>query len=466
MKFSKLIFTKFIFVASVLVLFSSCDSSSEKFSTYDQKVENSVVEFDGNSYRLGLIPVSDKEYKSFPKLLTDFSKATIPSSVDLSSDLPNVGNQGSQGSCTAWATGYAYKTFQERLDRGWNVKNDTSHQFSPAYIYNQINGGQDQGSHIYRALQLIVDQGCATLSSMPYNQNNYWTQPNSSQRANAANYKAQSWWSLTDGSVSAMKNHIANGDCLVVGVPVYPDFNVSSSNPVYDNTNGTLGGYHAITFVGYDDSKQAFKFINSWGTHWGFNGYGWMSYDLISSLGIRAYVMKDINDVNPDPDPDPDPVPSTNLALNKPASASDSYSSSYGPEKAFDGDTTSTRWIANDNGDHTWITVDLGSNKSIKSLRVIWSLTNYAARYNLYIRTSSGSWQNLGSLNSNGGEQILTISSSVTARYVSLSLDYSPAAYFVLYEMEVYADDYSAVDNMMTSSNSSTIDIDDNDEIK
>jgi C1A family cysteine protease len=249
--------------------------------------EKGIVVFDGETYYMGLIPESDEEYESYPKM-TMTSRATLPASIDLSAKLPNVGNQGQQGSCTAWATGYAYKTYQEGIDRGWNVKNDTTHQFSPAYIYNQINGGQDNGSQINTALQLIVDQGCATLSSMPYNQNDYRTQPNSAQRQNAAQYKAKKWWALTAGDVMAIKTNLANGDLVVVGIPVYPDFNVSSSNPIYDNTNGTLQGYHAIAFCGYDDSKQAFKLINSWGTNWGFSGYGWMSYNLISKLGIRA----------------------------------------------------------------------------------------------------------------------------------------------------------------------------------
>ncbi len=54
-------------------------------------------------------------------------------SVDLSSQMPPVGDQGQQGSCTAWAIGYYQKTHYEWLEHNWDVF-QTSHQFSPAFI--------------------------------------------------------------------------------------------------------------------------------------------------------------------------------------------------------------------------------------------------------------------------------------------------------------------------------------------
>lgn len=61
--------------------------------------------------------------------------------------------------------------------------------------------------------------------------------------------------------------------------------------------NGTpSSGWHAICLVGFDDSRQAFKFINSWGFLWGLGGYGYISYDMFlsrnSSAG-RAFVLTD-----------------------------------------------------------------------------------------------------------------------------------------------------------------------------
>jgi C1A family cysteine protease len=215
----------------------------------------------------------------------------LPAMVDLSNELPTPGNQGSQESCVAWATAYDYKSFQERTVQHWS-DSTPNHQFSPAYVYNQIDGGKDDGSNFGTAFNLLVSQGCATLTEMPYNDKDYTTQPNEKQKQEAAHYKSVSWACLEAGNVEQMKTHLAAGDVIVVCIPVYHDFDdLNANNPIYDTITGNSRGNHAICFVGYDDSKQAFKLINSWGTGWGLGGYGYMSYNLVEQLKTQGFVM-------------------------------------------------------------------------------------------------------------------------------------------------------------------------------
>ena len=47
-------------------------------------------------------------------------------SVDLSDEMPPVGDQGQQGSCAAWAIGYYQKTHYEWLEHEWDL-DETSH---------------------------------------------------------------------------------------------------------------------------------------------------------------------------------------------------------------------------------------------------------------------------------------------------------------------------------------------------
>ena len=65
-------------------------------------------------------------------------------------------------------------------------------------------------------------------------------------------------------------------------------------------TSGELDGYpsnyanptsnHAILIVGWDDFKQAFLIKNSWGTDWGYDGFGWVKYGNFN-IGKRAIVV-------------------------------------------------------------------------------------------------------------------------------------------------------------------------------
>ena len=232
---------------------------------------------------------------------------TIPPSIDLSGNFPQPGNQGLQGSCVGWATGYALKSYHEKVEEQWAFSRSTT--FSPAWIYNQINGGQDQGSRIDDALELIVNRGAATWENMPYDDSNYTNQPSPQATAQASNYKATEYRAIS--SVDQMKAALANRNPVVVGIYIYPQFNnLVGPNSVYNSDDGEPSGGHAVTIVGYDDNRfgGAFKVINSWGTSWGDNGFFWLPYNSIANLMIHALVLTDGSNTGDNTDDDIDPV--------------------------------------------------------------------------------------------------------------------------------------------------------------
>lgn len=227
------------------------------------------------------------DWDSLDNVLTNSSAVTLPSAVDNTLSFPSPGDQGSQGSCTAWAVGYALKSGAEIAKRGWS-RTSTAHHFSPAYIYNQRISGCDSGMTISSALRKVVNQGVCSLNYFPYDDSDYTTNPTDLQEAAAAMYEGGAWYKLID--VYSMKLCIANNNGVVIGVKVYPDFDdLSETNQIYDDASGNSRGAHAICLIGYDDSKNAFKFINSWGTDWGIDGYGWISYDLVDSSDVNGH---------------------------------------------------------------------------------------------------------------------------------------------------------------------------------
>lgn len=221
------------------------------------------------------------------ELLDDYDQA-----CDLSSNFPPIGNQGGQGSCTAWATAYYYKSYQEWQEHGWDL-NDPNHRFSPAFVYNQINGGIDWGSYPSDAFKLLTELGCTSIAQMPYTDQNCTNQPSEEDYYTAIPFRSQDvyyidlYYDLTD-----IKNHLLNGNAAVFAFSVYDNFNnIGNYNNIYclSQIIGTNPGGHAVTFCGFDDSLEtadgwgAFKVANSWGATWGDNGYFWMSYQAIQS---------------------------------------------------------------------------------------------------------------------------------------------------------------------------------------
>jgi hypothetical protein len=256
----------------------------------------------------GLIPSSPSRYApSLPPGLKVGAK--VPAAVDLSSGLPPVGDQGSQNSSVAWATTYYYKTFQEEQERAWGV--DTAdHQFSPAMTYNMRTKFTpddctvDEGMRFPDAMDILLYDGALPMATFPYSDTDSCTQPDVPQLAEAAAYGSLGYGAffvygqegnVTQAQVDALKAHLANGDLLVLGIPVYaPSFTEPVSDVVgVPDVGETLEGFHAVTVVGYDDAVGGFLFVNSWGPSYAGDGFAHLSYDFVMGHALEAWWMWD-----------------------------------------------------------------------------------------------------------------------------------------------------------------------------
>ena len=239
---------------------------------------------------LGLTDAAPGTYGRIDLRFLDASN--LPPAIDLSANFPPAGNQGMQNSCVGWAVGHALKSYQERLEERWPFGLATV--FSPAWIYNQINGGRNDGSLIYEALKLIVDKGAATWQTMPYDHRNYRSQPTDAATREARHYRASGWSRV--GGTRQIKAALFNRLPVVVGMRTYDSFNrLRGTNSVYNTFRGADLGGHAVTIVGYDDHRfgGAFKIVNSWGTGWGDGGYFWLPYRHFRQVVSEAYVLQD-----------------------------------------------------------------------------------------------------------------------------------------------------------------------------
>jgi hypothetical protein len=235
---------------------------------------------------------------------TSGTESNLPSKVDLSAQFPTPGNQGKQNSCVAWSIAYAVKSYQEVLEQNWSL--DTNdHLFSPAFIYNSLDKGANDGLKVNEALEWTLGNGIATLATMPYQESDSTTQPTLAAIQEAQSYKPQEWGTLK--SNKDIKTSLANNQPVIITMAAFNSFkNLKGTDSVY-NTADTWVSEHAVTVVGYDDghaSGGAFKVMNSWGTDWGDQGFFWLPYQFTytqvqidgedtGSLISGAYVVVD-----------------------------------------------------------------------------------------------------------------------------------------------------------------------------
>lgn len=210
---------------------------------------------------------------------------SLPFAVDHSAEMPPVIQQAG-GSCVAVSTVYYYKTHQEWMEHGWSLAEPT-HQFNPYFVYWQINDGGDNGCWYGDALQFLCDRGSNLMS-----QSDLQTEASFDT---AINYRSEDWhWFevSNDTGIVAMKQRLAYGDNLIIGVNCFPNFTgIIQYDTVFclaDTVTCGVAG-HGICVVGYDDNRAthdgpgAFRIVNSWGTGWGNQGYGWISYEAMKN---------------------------------------------------------------------------------------------------------------------------------------------------------------------------------------
>lgn len=240
----------------------------------------------------------------------------IPASVDLTSKFPPVGDQGSYGTCVVWAVGYNLKTALNSMDNKWTASqlSMAENQTSPKDLFyaipNSQKGADCNGTQFEPALDALITRGGASLATAPYaNLGNCSQTPPAEWTSNAAANKLINYRKIADKSNSAsmtaknFKSYLAEGRPIAFGARLGDRFMKWNSDAVIDfdtyNNPGMQHAYHAMVLVGYNDTKNAFKVLNTWGKTWGNNGTIWVDYDFfLNNFCFAGFVAQNKTDVN------------------------------------------------------------------------------------------------------------------------------------------------------------------------
>jgi hypothetical protein len=216
---------------------------------------------------------------------------TLPSSVQLV--MPPVQLQGSESACVPFSVLYA-RDAEQYYKTGASSYSNSSNVFSPEFVYNQIKATTScsSGASMINTLNFLVNKGVTTWSSMPYSdQNGCSTLPTSSQTLEAANYKIKSYSMVVAQDPTAIKTMLYNKHPLSFTFTVDANFYGAGVGYIWKSYSSTLYGPHAITLVGYDDTKKAYRAINQWGTGWGDGGYIWIDYTFFATIAYDLYAV-------------------------------------------------------------------------------------------------------------------------------------------------------------------------------
>lgn len=252
----------------------------------------------------GLRFVPPEELRGIPLAELPYAGFELPARVDLSEHMPPPGHQAQQNSCAAWASAYAVKTYQEKVEQRYLLvdKGQThwSRIFSPAFVYNQINQGRDGGATLVDALNLLRSKGALSWADMPYLSDNITQYPSAQQLQKARRFRIAYWRQVNVADVMEIKSHVHAGYPVMTGMLIDQSF-YHLKKEIWSTFDGTSKVGHAVVIVGFDDSKHAFKVMNSWGKDWSEDGYGWITYRHFRKAAREAYVAKDASNDPPLP---------------------------------------------------------------------------------------------------------------------------------------------------------------------
>ncbi|XP_008825300.1 cathepsin S isoform X2 [Nannospalax galili] len=219
-------------------------------------------------------------YKSYPN-------QNLPDSMDWREKgcVTEVKAQGSCGACWAFSAVGALEA-QVKLKTGKLVSLSAQNLVDCAtekYRNKGCNGG-----FMTEAFQYIIDNsGIESEASYPYKAKDEKCHYDSKNRAATCSRYTE----LPYGSEDALKEAVANKGPVSVGIDASrPSFFLYRSG-VYDDPTCTQNVNHGVLVVGYGnlDGKDYWLVKNSWGLHFGEQGYIRMSRNNKNHCGIASF---------------------------------------------------------------------------------------------------------------------------------------------------------------------------------
>ncbi len=213
--------------------------------------------------------------------------------VDLKPYCPLPQDQDTVPSCVGWATGYGAFTIETAIQNNWKNQQEriTRNAYSAMFLYNHIrtpDSNCKSGSQIPKALQWLQENGDVLSSHFDHHKHNCQATPDSSHFKFARSHIIKDYLRLfdtdddTERKVYKTKLSLVQNKPVIIGMEILHNFLDIATDDKYwhaglGDTSSTQSG-HAMVVVGFDDGRQAFELMNSWGPYWANKGFIWVRY--------------------------------------------------------------------------------------------------------------------------------------------------------------------------------------------
>lgn len=220
--------------------------------------------------------------------LRNYRLETVPGAIVLPPNFEiifggKIKHQDGSSSCVSQATSYYAEVLNFKETGQWV-------ELSSKFLYSQCFQ-QSGGSYTKDNMALMCNEGIATEILTPsYEQNLPPSEifmerkqditPTASE--DALTYITKNYLTWDNTNIDLYKQAIMQGSGCVV-ISWGNNYCWQNAQILVPDNQSQMVWMHGIYLVGWDDATRNFKFINSWGTEWGQQGYGYLPYDYVTN---------------------------------------------------------------------------------------------------------------------------------------------------------------------------------------
>lgn len=218
------------------------------------------------------------------KINKNIAQVKLPTKFTLNKTMPPILDQGDIGSCVSNAVCNALGFLNLKINKPLNLKSRLFNYYNTRVLEGTVNS--DSGCQIRDAIKICNQIGSCYEETWPYDITRFKNKPSDDTYTEAKKHKLTVYQRVA-------QNRNAIKACLISGFPIIIGFMCYNTlfNPSVEKTGDILSptrrdyiiGGHCVLITGYNDITQRYEIMNSWGTDWGNNGYGSISYSYIEN---------------------------------------------------------------------------------------------------------------------------------------------------------------------------------------